>query len=393
MTVRVLTSSSPDGEWKAEALLADPFSPQGTFVGDMDYARLTVFRTDGSQQWSPYEEWSPTGLGDSYLTGFHWSADGRYLYFTHNGAADGCGTPFVTNLRRVDLDDGSLREIPLDGIGLNVITISPKDGRMAYRTEDGLVIYDLESGEARSLPYDWPEGFDYLVSGYAWSPDGEQLAFTFTHNFCGPEEVQTSIQVMNLESGEIQELTDHDPRMLHVMGWPEPGRLQVVDREGQHYFFTIDSGDLQLDETPTDPLTIATGVLNDFLNALNWGDSDSSQYGRAAGLYGGSYDTLVEMNPGVDPDDHATLFRNACRENGFQCLRIREVLSVETVPAAGGEDEFKITVHLMNPDGSVFALGPCCGEETGGPQTEFLFTVRQDESGELKVLDLPPYMP
>ena len=32
-------------------------------------------------------------------------------------------------------------------------------------------------------------------------------------------------------------------------------------------------------------------------------------------------------------------------------------------------------------------------EEAGEPQTEFFFTVRQDEGGESKVLELPPYVP
>jgi hypothetical protein len=394
MTVRVITSTSPDGLWKAEALLADPYNAQGTFVGDMDYARLTLTRADGSQGWSPYEEWTPTGLGDSFIDRFYWSADGRYLYFSHSGAADGCGNPFTTNLHRVDLQDGSLSEIPLDGIGVNELTVSPDADRMAYRTEDGLRVYDLESGEALTLPYNWPEGFDYLVGGYAWSPDGGQLAFTFTHNFCDfSEDVQTSIQIMDLESGEIRILADHDPRMLHVTSWPEPGKLQVIDRDGIRSILAIESGDLMPDDTPPDPVTLATQALNDFLNSLYWGASDSSQYERAVALYGGSYDTLVEMNPGVEPADHAVLFRNACRENGFQCLRVREVLSTELIPASGGTAEVRITVHLLSPDGSVFALGPCCGEETGEPQTEFVFTVRQIESGELKVFDLPPYRP
>jgi hypothetical protein len=391
MTVQLLTSTSPDEQWKAEALLAYPYNPQGTFVGDMDYARLTVFRTDGSQQWTPYEEWSPTGLGDSYLTGFHWSADGRYLYFSHSGNADGCGTPFVTNLRRVDLQDGSLSEIPLSGLGLDVITISPSGDRMAYRTSEGFLLYKLETGETRTLPYEWAEGFDYLVGGYAWSPDEEQLAFTITHNFCGPfEDVLTSIQVIELDSGEARSLTERDARRLQVTGWPEPERLQVIDPDGKTYTLTEDSGTLLPEDTPADPATTATGVLSEYLGALNAGSFDSSGYERAAGLYGGSYETLLEINPGVDLDAHDILFRNACRVNGFQCLRIREVLSIEAVR---GTNEFKITVSLMNPDGSVFARGPCCGEETGEPQTEFVFTVRQNDRGEFKVLELPPYVP
>jgi hypothetical protein len=394
MTVRVITSTSPDGEWKAEAILADPYNIHGTFVGEMDFARLTVFRADGSQSWVPYEEWSPTGLGDSFLSSFYWSADGRYLYFSQDGNADGCGNPFTTNLRRVDLQDGSLSEIPLTGLGLDEITLSPEADRLAYRTEEGILLYNLETGESRRLPYDWPEGFDYLVGGYAWSPDGARLALTLTHNFCGPfEDVYTSIQLIDLDSSEVRTLTERDSRRLHVTGWPEPKRLQVVDRDGKRYTLTVDSGTLQPDSATFDPLDTAVSVLNRFLGALNGGASEASRYEEAAAFYGGSYEPLVEMNPGVDPQAHATLFRNACRVNGFQCLPVREVLSVERVREARGAAEIRITVSLMNPDGSVFGLGPCCGEETGEPQTEFTFTVRQDEGGEFKVFDLPPYVP
>jgi hypothetical protein len=54
----------------------------------------------------------------------------------------------------------------------------------------------------------------------------------------------------------------------------------------------------------------------------------------------------------------------------------------------------KVARNKLNPDGSVFALGPCCGEgAAGGSQTEFVFTVRQMEDSTYKALDLPPYMP
>lgn len=388
MTVSLLISTSPDQQWKAEALRADPYGPGGTSVGEMDFGRVTVYRTDGSQQWVPYEEWSPTGLGDSYLSEFRWSADGRYLYFTHQGNADGCGTPFITNLRRVDLEDGSLSEIELPGLGLDVVTMSPDGGRLAYRTANGLVVQDLESGSAQEIPYEWPAGSEYLVTGYAWSPDGRQLAFTMLDGFCGPPQGrQSSIRIMDLDSGEVRTLTEHDSRQLVTTGWEEPRRLQVSGQAGRKYLLAASSGTLLPDHTPPDPVSTATSVLVSFLEALKQGD-----YERAAEMYGGPYDTLKEMNPGQD--EPAILLRNACQSNGFQCMPVREVLSAEAIRGGRQGNEVHITVALMNPDGSVFALGPCCGEDaTGETQTEFAFTVKQMEGGGFKVLELPPYMP
>jgi hypothetical protein len=147
----------------------------------------------------------------------------------------------------------------------------------------------------------------------------------------------------------------------------------------------------------TEPITIATRQLREFLNSLNWGDDNQLEmynYERAAELYGGSYEILQTMNPDIDPNDHLTLLRNACESNGFQCLQLREVLSTNLETAADGLLTFIFTVNLVNLDGSLFSLGPCCGEDPSGePQTEFIFTVKQVEGDVFKVLDLPPYMP
>lgn len=248
MTVTQLSSSSPDGQWKADALLASFYDDAPT-----DYARLTLTHFgEYYEEWRPYEEWSESGLGDSFVSDFYWSPDGHYLYFTHSGGADGCGDPFVTKLHRVDLEDRSLSEIPLDGIGLDIITLSPNLDRLAYRIADGFLIRALETDESYTLPYGWREEHDYLVGGYAWSPDGKTLAFTLTQEYCVPDPAEvsgTSIRLIDLETGEARTLTDHDTRFLMVTGWPQPGRLQVY-QDGSLYLFEIASGALTPDTTP-----------------------------------------------------------------------------------------------------------------------------------------------
>ena len=243
LAAETFASTSPDGNWTAEAVVIQ--------FAERDYARLRLYSKDNkfSDKFTPYEEWSPTGLGDSFLSELIWSPDGRYLYFTHRGSADGCGGSFVTNLRRIDLQSGGLGEIPLTGINLDVITISPDARRLAYRTADGFVIRSLETGEEYTLPYAWREEHDYLVSSYAWSPDGRRLAFTLTQEYCLPDPAEasgTSIRTIDLETGAEQILTDRDPRFLMVTGWPEGGTLQV-NQDGSSFLFDIATGSLTPD--------------------------------------------------------------------------------------------------------------------------------------------------
>lgn len=137
---------------------------------------------------------------------------------------------------------------------------------------------------------------------------------------------------------------------------------------------------------PPDDTAQAETVARAFFEALHGGD-----YEKAVELYGGSYDVLTSMNPDLDPADSPALFAQGCQFNGFTCLRLGEVLSAERT----GEGEYTLTVQFLRNDGEVFILGPCCGanETEMPPMSEFPIRVIEDETGEYKVLDLPPYVP
>jgi hypothetical protein len=115
-------------------------------------------------------------------------------------------------------------------------------------------------------------------------------------------------------------------------------------------------------------------------------------YQEVSPLYGGSYQVLVDNNPGLDPQDHAALWKNACTANGFQCLRVRSARLLENVEA---QAEYRFLVEFSTPDGELFVRGPCCGasETDMPPESEFLFTVVRREDGAYRVQDLPVYVP
>ena len=130
----------------------------------------------------------------------------------------------------------------------------------------------------------------------------------------------------------------------------------------------------------------AYDVLVRFFDHLHAG-----RYEEAVNLYGGDYQLLVDQNPETDSADHATLMKNACIYNGFQCLKVK-LAGIERKPSP---DQYIFGVQFQNEDGSVFVFGPCCGEsETEQPSVSFFeIRVLKNAEGEFRVLDMPPYIP
>ena len=127
-------------------------------------------------------------------------------------------------------------------------------------------------------------------------------------------------------------------------------------------------------------------TLMDFLNNLQ-----SGKYDEADRLYGGSYQTMIDQNPNIDPNDHPGLLRNACTLNGLQCLEAKIIGLEEEIP----NEKYVFMVEFLKINGTLFRRGPCCGEDEGGslPQSVFLFTVSKVDQNKFAVMDLPPYGP
>lgn len=142
-------------------------------------------------------------------------------------------------------------------------------------------------------------------------------------------------------------------------------------------------------ETPTAATDDETAkqTLIRFFRDLHDGD-----YPSAADRYAGSYETMVEHNPGIEPEDHPALLEAACTINGAQCLPVRDA---QLVGAESSDGEIVFLVRFEEDDGSVFELGPCCGGDGDGaaPQTEFKFHVLRGSDGRFRVTTQPMYTP
>lgn len=138
--------------------------------------------------------------------------------------------------------------------------------------------------------------------------------------------------------------------------------------------------------TRTDEEKSAIEALTTFFDLLQLGE-----YTEAAAYYGGSYQVLTDKNPQVDPADVATLWRNGCSINGFNCLKVLNY----SLPEQIGPGEFVFDVQFSTREGELLVIGACCGgaETLQPPVSEFTIRVTQGEDGRFRVMDLPPYAP
>ncbi len=158
--------------------------------------------------------------------------------------------------------------------------------------------------------------------------------------------------------------------------WAET--VDVSGKKGK----TIDLGNVIYEENDIEK---AHNTLNVFFIFLN-----DEQYSHAIKYYGGDYEVLRDNNPTINPKDYVALIKSGCEQNGFRCLKVKNILKEEQISPT----EFKFLVQFMNNDGTLFKKGPCCGasEKDEPTQTSFEYTVKKSGNNFL-VLGLPVYTP
>lgn len=116
-----------------------------------------------------------------------------------------------------------------------------------------------------------------------------------------------------------------------------------------------------------------------------------SDYDTVINLYGGSYEGMSDQNPSLDPNDHLALWKNTCEINGNQCMLLVRAMKFKKE----SRDIYSFVVEFNTPDGTLFALGPCCGGSATDfpPVTQFEYRVKKLKDGKFVVLDLPVYVP
>jgi WD40 repeat protein len=186
------------------------WAPDGSKLAYLLLADLWVVDVESHQTWNL-----------SYTAGRwefmpHWSPDGRYIAFTSRPLElEEYGQ---TEATMHGLFGGHLSIIGADGSDYRVLdeeTVThnprwtPDSQRLIYASSEGeLYIFDLESGQRQQLSLaDYGLQEDLYVSGASWSPQGDEVAISFSTR-PRPEDI-------SIEAGcAILNLKDHTSKIL-----------------------------------------------------------------------------------------------------------------------------------------------------------------------------------
>jgi hypothetical protein len=192
------TTTSPDGRWETLVTQFEgvPLDGEAAFYY---YAEFTVTSLEDGRTWTPVSKWYFVGLGQEYAPQpFHWSQDGRYLYFTSFFDLGGaCVSMNIgETLNRLDLSDGSVAALQPPH-AFRLLTISPDESKIAhlggqsiinYTNHKNLVVREMATAYTEGiagqesvlweipLDIDWPTA----VTDLTWSPDGRKILVTTT---------------------------------------------------------------------------------------------------------------------------------------------------------------------------------------------------------------------
>jgi Tol biopolymer transport system component len=251
---------SPDGRYLAFDG-ADKMFGCGPDTGDCFYTNYGTFLADYSQgliiehiedtltnsSWSPDsqnlvlsidEKQSSSGRDESFIGDLYildvkssrktqlthysssdlypaWSPDGQWIAFIRYIPASNCG-PFPRTDSFDDCDNASLYLIKPDGSDLKLLLES---------------IHIEAPVDGRHEPYNAP----------SWSPDSQWLAI-MVENEGEPYIINQEIALVNIETGELQHLTDNNAMDIIPTWSPDGQRLAFVsDRDGNEEIYVMNS--------------------------------------------------------------------------------------------------------------------------------------------------------
>jgi hypothetical protein len=215
---------------------------------------IKIVAIDESKIWDVSSSELIYPYSEHFVSVFHWSNDGLYVYAFVNPHTDGYWEPFHQGivLYRLTLQTGQFSEVLPLGKGdwvFYAFSFSPNDRRLAYIVTDKspaiLNVRDMQSGVEQSYTFD---GTYNTGGGFLWSPDSQNLVFSITqYDPNNHKYIATSIGLWNREKSNIVTLVKDHEEVLVPIEWVDETKilLQVLYENDRKFEFDLRSNELK----------------------------------------------------------------------------------------------------------------------------------------------------
>jgi hypothetical protein len=226
-------------------------SPNGSWAVFFTGGGIRMISVDGTQEWEvTFSELSGT-QGAGTVAVCHWTQDSKYLYvFPRQDGADGGYEWFWgwkgTKLIRFDLATGAW-------IGTKMgyaFSFSPDDRYLAYRSDQGIRIHDLTTGQEKVIRVGHAE-----YGRFTWSPDSQKILFVATLNETDLENRENGFTalLLDIKTQSIQTVFEDNTEFLSAVEWKDMHNAtleKLFDGFGEQYNLDINTGVITPTQNP-----------------------------------------------------------------------------------------------------------------------------------------------
>jgi hypothetical protein len=218
-------------------------SPSGAWAVFFTGDGIKIVSVYGTKEWQvTFSELSGSG-GAGTVSVAHWPQDDKYLYIIpRQDGVDGGYEWFWgwtgTKLIRFDLETGAWSDTKMG----YAFSFSPNDRYLAYRSELGIQIYDLQTGQVRVIPIKYPE-----YGRFTWSPDGQKILFVATSNETDLENREKGFTalVLDVKTQNLQIVFENNTEFLYPAEWKDMNNVileKLFDGFGEQYNLDLNTG-------------------------------------------------------------------------------------------------------------------------------------------------------